>query len=89
MEETLEAMKLTRTIELQLHERRAGDKRVFAAVLSTEQPVKRQDWERGEYFEVLSHKADAIESVSRAAAAPRVARRAHAAGRHRGQHPRG
>lgn len=57
-------MKLTRTIAIELAERKAGAK-TFPAVISTEAPVKRRDWERGEFDEVLSHKAGAVD-LSRA-----------------------
>lgn len=47
-----------RTFEIALGERKDG-KRTFSAVLSSETPVRRRDWE-GEYLEVLSHKKGAV-----------------------------
>ncbi len=59
-------MKQTRTITIELDERKGEDgPRSFSAVISTEAAVKRKDWERGEFSEILSHKAGAID-LSRA-----------------------
>ncbi len=55
--------KLTRTIQIELGKRKkqpAGGS-VFSAVISTEVGVKRKDWDRGEYTEVLVHSPDAID----------------------------
>lgn len=58
-------MKLTRTFQLELAERKVDDaRRTFAAVISTETPVKRRDFD-GEFFEVLSHARGAVD-LSRA-----------------------
>ena len=56
--------RLTRTFQLELGERAADSKRTFSAVLSTDTPVARRDYD-GEFFEVLSHAKDAID-LSRA-----------------------
>ncbi len=52
-----------RTIQLELV-KRAGKRPAVSAVLSTEAPVARRDYD-GQFFEVLSHKADAVD-LSRA-----------------------
>lgn len=56
----------TRTLTIELGERKGevGTK-TFSAVISTEAPVKRRNFEHGEYLEVLTHKSGAID-LSRA-----------------------
>ena len=58
-------MRHTRTFQIELGERKANGARTFGAVISTEAPVPRRDWERGEFTEVLSHAKGAVD-LSRA-----------------------
>jgi HK97 family phage prohead protease len=55
--------KYKRSIAIELGQRLAGPdgRPVFACTLSTEQPVRRSDWQHGAYDEVLSHKPGAVD----------------------------
>ncbi len=57
----------TRTLTIELGERKGAPTgaKTFSAIISTETPVKRKDWERGEHYEILSHTKGAID-LSRA-----------------------
>lgn len=58
---------LTRQIVIGRGRRKAGStsSKTYPATLSTEAPVTRQDWDRGAYDEILSHKPGAVD-LSRA-----------------------